>query len=266
MPEIITSSANTCIKQIIKLKQSVGRKKSGLFLIEGKAEISLAIKAGIEIDTLFFCPQLAKEKSLSDQINYEKIKLMADNIFKKISFRENPDGFMAIAKQKILKIDKIKISKNPLILILESVEKPGNLGAIMRTADAAGVEAVIVCDPKTDIYNPNVIRSSLGAVFTVQVAVGKTAEAIRWLNSKDIRIYSATPSASKFYYECDLSKSSAVVIGTEHDGLSDKWLNAANEKIKIPMHGRIDSLNASVSAGVIVYEAIRQKAGIKNLK
>jgi RNA methyltransferase, TrmH family len=264
MTEIITSSTNNFIKQIIKLKQRANRKKSDLFLVEGMAEISLGIKAGLEIDTLFFCPQLAKTKNLSSQINNEKIKLVADNIFKKISFRENPDGFLAIAKPKNLKINKIGVSKNPLILILEAVEKPGNLGAIMRTADAAGVEAVIICDPKTDIYNPNVIRSSLGTVFTVPIAVCKTSEAINWLKPKGIKIYTATPSAHKFYYECELAKSSAIVIGTEHEGLSDEWLDAANEKILIPMFGRIDSLNASVSAAVVIYEAVRQRAGRKN--
>ena len=263
MAEIISSTANNYVKQIVKLKQSAHRKKNDLFLIEGAAEISLALKAGINIVALFLCPQLSKASKLAGLINEEKTKLLDVNVFKKISFRENPDGFLAMAKPNYLKVDKIKISKEPLILILESIEKPGNLGAVMRTADAAGVEAVIVCDPKTDIYNPNVIRSSLGTVFTVPITVCKTAEAIGWLKAKDIKIFAATPSAQKFYYECELAKGSAIVIGSEHEGLSADWLNAAHKKIKIPMVGRIDSLNASVCAAVVIYEAVRQRNNSK---
>ena len=180
-------------------------------------------------------------------------------IFKKINFRQNPDGFLAVATPARLKLEDIKLNKNPLVIVLEAVEKPGNLGAILRTADGSGADAVIVCEPQTDIYNLNVIRASLGTVFSKQVCVCSSEETVSWLKDKKITSVATTPHADKKYTDINYKLPVAIVIGTEHDGLSEKWLNEADKKIKISMHGQNDSLNASVSAAIIVYEAVRQR-------
>ncbi|MEK7097408.1 MAG: RNA methyltransferase [Patescibacteria group bacterium] len=258
--EIITSTQNPKIKQAVKLQDAKERKESGLIIVEGRKEISLALKAEIEIETLFYCAQLAGEdNALLLLLDRKKIINVTPEVFKKIAYRENPDGFLAVAQAKEIKLEQIKLSKKPLIIVLEAVEKPGNLGAILRSADAAKADAVIVSDPKTDIFNPNVIRASLGTVFTNQVAVSDFQELQGWLKANNIRIFAATPHTKTAYTKADYSGPSAILIGTEHDGLSEKWIEAADEKIKIPMKGQIDSLNASVSLAIVLFEAIRQR-------
>lgn len=254
----ITSSQNQKIKDIAKLRKTAKRKKSDLFIIEGKKEISLAIKSGIKTLDIFYCPQLLKNSDLLKEITGEKYELDVDT-FKKVSLRENPDGVLCLAEPRYLQISDIKAKKNPLLLILESIEKPGNIGAILRTADACNIDYVIICEAKTDIYNHNVIRSSLGTVFTNKIVICKNSDLFPWLKENKIISYAATPDTDIIYTEVDLKGPTAIVIGTEHEGLSSDWLNFADHKIKIPMLGKIDSLNASVSAAVMLFEAIRQR-------
>ena len=254
---IIESTQNETIKNIVKLRDSGReRKAQELFVIEGHREIVLAQKGGTEINNLFYCPEyIKKELALAE----EKIIEVSKKVFDKISYRENPDGFLAVAKIKEVKLKNIKLSDNPLLIILEAVEKPGNLGAILRTADAAGADAVIINDPKTDIYNPNVIRASQGTVFTMPAVLNSIEETIKFCKTNNLKIFAATPEAKKEYAEVDYNAGCAIVMGAEDKGLSQAWLKAVDEKIKIKMRGKIDSLNVSVSTAIILFEALRQR-------
>jgi len=262
MHKQITSLQNPLIKQILLLQEkSRERRKSGLFIIEGQREIELAIKGGYTIKTLLFCSEIVSEEyivSFSD-IDTEIIEISLE-VYKKAAYRSTTEGVMAIAKSKIGAIKQLKIkSKNPLILIAEAPEKPGNIGAILRTADAANLDAVIIANPKTDLYNPNIIRSSIGCVFTNTIAVGSTAEIIAFLKENDISIYSAILQESVPYQTCDYTKSTAIVVGTESVGLSQEWRDKSQKNIFIPMQGEIDSMNVSVAAGILIFEAKRQR-------
>lgn len=254
----ITSPQNPKIKLAQKLFKSRERQKEDLILIEGNQEINLAIESGIIIDTLFYCPDFKKNKKIKN-IAEDKIIELNKDLFVKISYRDNPDGFLALAKPRRLKLTEIKLSKNPLVIVLEKVEKPGNLGAILRSADAAGVDAVILADPQTDIYQPNVVRASLGTIFSVQVATAKNENVLNWLKTNKIKSLAAVVGAKLNYTQTKMSDAAAIVIGTEHDGLSKFWQDQASEKIMIPMAGKIDSLNASVSTAIILFEAVRQR-------
>jgi len=181
------------------------------------------------------------------------------DVFKKMAYREHPDGLLAVAQVKPLALSEIKLSENPLVIILESLEKPGNIGAILRSAESAGADAVIITESKTDIYNPNVIRSSLGTIFSNQIALTTNQELTNWLKKNKIKTVAAHPHADIAYTKADLSKNIAIIIGTEDLGLSEYWLTNADEKIIIPMKGKIDSLNASASLAIILFEAIRQR-------
>ncbi|MFA4834133.1 MAG: RNA methyltransferase [Patescibacteria group bacterium] len=258
MRENITSVQNERIKEIIRLRKPRERRRENLIIIEGRQEIELARGAGLEITELFYCQDFVGSKKIAG-LPEEIITPVVRAVFEKISYRENPDGFLVLGKPKYLELEKIKLSKNPLIVILESLEKPGNLGAILRSADAAGVDAVIVADPKTDIYNPNVIRASLGTIFTNQVAVGGVEEIKQWLAKNKIKSFAATPEAKKLYTEVNYTGPAAIIMGEEHPGLSKDWLDFASGKVRIPMAGKIDSLNVSVSTAVILFEAIRQR-------
>ncbi len=256
---VITSHHNEKIKKIIKLKKSSERKSSKLFLIDGHKEIQSAIRSGVKIEKIYFCRSFFRGKDLRFRRISNKLVEVDEKAFKKISYPQNPDGYMAVAKFFDLHISNIALNKNPIIIILESVEKPGNLGAILRTADASGVDGVIITDPTVDVFNPNVIRASRGTVFTNQVAVGTKEEVVGWLAKRNINIFVTTPSAKKNYINSNYKKSCALVFGTEHSGLSDFWINSAFEKIKINMLGKIDSLNVSVSVAIIIFEALRQR-------
>ncbi len=264
--EVITSPQNPKIKNIIRLLEKASeRKAQNLTVVEGEREIGLAVRAGYRIQTLFFCRELY-DRPLGFSISKDTcpsgrraILEISKAVFDKIAYRENRDGLVALVTPKQLTLQKLQLSKNPFLVVLEAVEKPGNLGAILRTADAAQVDAVLICDPQTDLYNPNVIRSSIGCVFSNQVVICTSDEAIGWLRSQQIRTFAAALTATHFYHETDLSKPCAVVMGTEATGLSDKWLHAANDQIKIPMRGEIDSLNVSTSTAILVFEAMRQR-------
>jgi RNA methyltransferase, TrmH family len=262
MSEKISSSSNPKIKAILQLQQkSAERRSQNLIVIEGLREIRMAMAAGFKMDSLFFCPQIFKSEKPSAELSFEtnKIYEIAPHVFEKIAYRDGSNGIIALMIPIMQSLENLTLTENPLVVVLESVEKPGNLGAILRTADAAGVNAMLVCDPLTDIYNPNVIRASIGCVFTVPVIACDSKEALEWMQKNKINIFAAALENSTDYQSADFTKASAIVMGTEAAGLSSFWLQAANAIIKIPMHGKIDSLNVSVSAAVLVFEAMRQR-------
>lgn len=256
MTEYITSSANPKFKRLIALLQkSSERRESALFTVEGVREISHCIEAGYKPDCIFFCPDIVSEETLPQ---CRHLALSA-GLYAKAAYREGTEGAIGVFQAIEHTLPGLNLRDNPLIAVLESVEKPGNLGAVLRTCDAAGADALIICDPRTDLYNPNLIRASIGAVFTVPTAVCTTAQAITFLKSKGIRILTAQLQDSSLYYDCPMTKGTAIVMGTEATGLSDQWRQAADAHIRIPMLGKLDSLNVSVSAAILLYEAVRQR-------
>lgn len=256
----ISSLQNSGIKDLIKLKKTRERRKQNLTIIEGRHEISLALESGLKVKKLFRCEDFSSDNNFAVGISDEVTELTTREVFEKISIRENPDGYLALAETPILELKKVKLKKNPLVVILEAVEKPGNIGAIIRSADATGVDVIIINDAKTDIYNPNIIRASLGSIFGKQIVLASREETVSWLKANKIKSYAMAPAAKKEYIKCDFSEPCAFVIGTEHEGLSDEWLGRVDEKIKIKMAGKIDSLNASVSAALVLFEAVRQRS------
>jgi RNA methyltransferase, TrmH family len=257
---LITSTQNPKVKNLIALEKPRERRKQCLFTIEGKKEIGLALEAGYKIGNLFFCEDIislqeVKAFAKSDQ----QLIPVSREVFEKIAVREGTGGLIAVAEQKTHRLDQLTLGKNPLLLIVEAVEKPGNLGALLRTADAAGVDAVIICDPQTDFYNPNVIRSSVGCVFTNQLASATSDETIQWLKKNNVIIYCTYLQASKPYHLTDFTGPSAIVMGTEATGLSDIWVKNSHANIIIPMQGKIDSMNVSTAAAVVIFEAKRQR-------
>ena len=258
----ITSTQNAFIKQLVQLKEkSRERKKAGLFLIEGEREISLAIKGNYELETVLFYADLISEERVDSLINSQTNSIeISKEVYQKLAYRDTTEGILAVAKSKVHRILELKFkTENPLILVAEAPEKPGNIGAILRTADAANVDAVIIANPKTDLYNPNIIRSSVGCVFTNQIATGSTTEIIEFLKAQHINIYCAELQASVKYHTQDYTKPTAIVVGTEATGLSNEWLENSNQNIIIPMQGEIDSMNVSVAAGILIFEAVRQR-------
>ncbi|WP_034059702.1 TrmH family RNA methyltransferase [Lacinutrix jangbogonensis] len=258
----INSTQNALVKQIVLLKEkSRERKKTGLFLIEGAREIELAIKGNYTLKSILFYAELFSAENLKNlAIDNTEIIEISKDVYQKIAYRETTEGIIAIAESKENSIKNLNFNNNnPLILVAEAPEKPGNIGAILRTADAANVDAVIIANPKTDLYNPNIIRSSVGCVFTNQIATGSTKDIITFLKTKKINIYSAILQESQEYYKQDYTKPTAIVVGTEATGLSEAWRAAAKQNISIPMQGAIDSMNVSVAAGVLIFEAKRQR-------
>ena len=253
----IVSPQNPRVKHIVKLRDDKRtRKEDGLMLVEGFDEIQLALAAGHKPQTLLSAPELAS-RALTDS-SIESLTV-SRAVFEKISYRENPDGWMGIFPIPQTSLDDLKLSAMPLVIIAESSEKPGNLGAILRTADAAGVDALLVCDARVDVWNPNVVRASRGAVFSVPVVACENVEALKWLKGGKTRIVAASPSAEEIYSAVNLTSPVAIVVGTEDEGLSDFWMTNADVKVKIPMMGKVNSLNVSVSTALIIYEAMRQR-------
>jgi TrmH family RNA methyltransferase len=260
MRKQISSLTNPLIKHLLQLqKKSKLRRAENEFVIEGVQELNYALEAGYEIPQVLICIGIYdNELSLSSEI--PEIIEITKEIFEKIAYRSSTGGVVAIAKSKKLALDDLKFkTKFPLILVAEAPEKPGNIGALLRTCDAASLDAVIIANPKTDLYNPNIIRSSVGTVFTNTIATGNTSEIIAFLKKHNIGIYAAALQGATNYLEEDLSKPTAIVVGTEHEGLSEQWRNEADKIIKIPMQGKIDSLNVSVSAAILIFEAKRQR-------
>lgn len=255
--KIITSLQNPLVKKVLQLQEkSRERKKTGLFIIEGLREIQLAQKGGYTIETVLYCEDINPSTfgEVSEQIAISK------PVYKKLAYRQTTEGVIAIAKSKNHTLKSLNFKNdNPLILVAEAPEKPGNIGALLRTADAANLDAVLIANPKSDVYNPNVIRSSVGCLFTAQVGIGTTEEIISFLQHHKIAMNCAALTASKNYIEVDFTEPTAIVVGTEATGLSEAWLTNSDQNILIPMQGEIDSMNVSVSAAILIFEAKRQR-------
>lgn len=261
----ITSLQNPRVKHIVKLREDKRqRKKDGLILVEGFDELSLALGCGFVPQTLLSAPELASQTLTVPQAENLSVSRA---VFEKISYRENPDGWMGIFPMPTRSLEELSLPEEPLILVAESVEKPGNLGAILRTADAAGVDAVLVCDPRVDVWNPNVIRASRGAVFAVPVVEVESARALDWLRrrpeplegSRKMRVVAASPAGSAAYTSVDMKGPLAIAVGTEDEGLTDFWMSASDACVNIPMNGKVNSLNVSIAAALMIYEAKRQR-------
>lgn len=257
----ITSVQNPRIKHLMQLQQkSSVRRREELFVVEGRRELEHCLAAGYELDSLFVCPEV-NEGILSSVKNLPFFTI-SSSVYERIAYRGSTEGVVAIARERRLTLGDLSFSdegKTPLVIVLESVEKPGNLGAVLRSADAAAADAVIVCDPLTDLYNPNLIRSSIGAVFTVPIVACTSGECIRFLQQHNIRILTAQLQDSHLYYDTDMRCPTAIVMGTESTGLTSQWREAADAHIRIPMLGCLDSLNVSVSAAILLFEAVRQR-------
>lgn len=287
--ETITSAQNRKVKELLTLvEKSKARSAAGLFVVEGQRELGHCLDAGFIPETLFICGEVMAVQN--NVVNGAKTGHLAENIegkdgldaliakaealnprlgvvqipaflYEKVAYRGSTEGIIAEVHSVPRSLENLRLGERPLVMVLESVEKPGNLGAVLRSADAAGADAVIVCDPLTDIWNPNLIRSSVGAVFSVPVAVCTSADAIAFLKERGIRILTAQLQDSEWYYDTDMTGATALVMGTESTGLTQAWRDSADAHIKIPMLGRLDSLNVSVSAAVLLYEAVRQRKG-----
>jgi TrmH family RNA methyltransferase len=255
----ITSPQNPRVKHIVRLRDDKRlRQNDGLMLVEGYDEIRLALSAGHKPQTILTAPELAARRI--EDVSAELITVNRA-VFEKMSYRENPDGWLAVFPIPHTAFDDLRLSESPLIIIAESVEKPGNLGAMLRSADAAGVDVLLVCDPRVDLWNPNVVRASRGALFSVPAVVTDNVSALVWLKQQGIHVLAATPSATMLYSDADLRQPIAVAVGTEAEGLTDFWMSNADVQIRIPMMGKVNSLNVSVSTALIVYEALRQRTG-----
>ena len=257
--EKITSARNERIRQVLELQEkSRTRRALGLFVVEGRRELEHCLEAGYELDSVFWCPEILPELP-QELIGDVPVSELTAELYGKIAYRGGTEGLVARVKARPHTLEDLTLKDNPLIVVLESVEKPGNLGAVFRSADAAGADAGIIWDPLTDLYNPNLIRSSIGGVFTVQSAVCDSASAISWLKARGMKILTAQLQDSSWYYDVDMKGGTAIVIGTEATGLTEQWREAADAHIRIPMLGALDSLNASVSAAILLFEAVRQR-------
>lgn len=256
-----------------------------MFVVEGRREVEHCVEMGLEVVEVFVCEELggwscdnvaanrtegmkeAKEVEgmrgvkVAEVTRGVKVTEVTRGVYEKMAYRGGTEGVMAVVKSKERRLDELDLNENPLIVVVERVEKPGNLGAILRSADAAGADAVVVCDPLTDLWNPNLIRSSIGAVFTVPCVACGSEECIEFLKAHGIQILTAQLQDSELYYDTDMRRGTAIVMGTEATGLTDVWREAADAHIRIPMLGRLDSLNVSVSAAILLYEAVRQRGG-----
>lgn len=264
----ITSTQNPKVKQILDLRDRKTRDTTGQFLIEGYRELLRAVDAGWTISTLFVCPELflgTNEEALIKKSGAQVIQC-ASNVFHKISYRDRPDGLLAIAPQRNKSLQDLELilknKENPFLVVAEAIEKPGNLGTILRSSDAVGVDALILCDRCTDLFNPNVVRASVGTLFTVPVIQAGSQEAVDWLKNRGVSVLAATPSAESEFTEVEMNVPLAIAVGTEQLGLSKIWMEQANLQVKIPMRGVADSLNVAMATTLMLYEALRQRRAI----
>lgn len=289
MKSLITSTQNPTIKNLLLLREKAReRKKQQLFLVEGIREIRLAIEAGYAMSLLIYCPEIFENQFDSQHSGsiHSKTSIpitndaslvfpvpvgdqtelleVSRNVFNRIALRQDDGGILACAIPQPNSLEDLKLPDNPFLLVLESVEKPGNLGAMLRTADAAGIDAVIVCNPGTDLYNPNTIRSSLGSFFTNQIALASSETCIKWLHQQKKNAFGAALSGNTFYTDADYTIPSAIIMGSEAWGLSEQWIKACDRLIKIPMLGKVDSLNVSTSAAILLFEGVRQRMDLSS--
>ncbi len=260
----IESVQNPRVKAAVKLRKSKVRQETGQTLVEGYREILRAAESGWRFNELYYCPDLYLDPD-SDALVYSLQTCgtpafkCSEAVFRKISYRDTPDGLIALSPLVGKTLDELELPEHPLLLIAEDLEKPGNLGTILRTADATGVDAVIACDHKTDLNNPNVIRSSIGTLFFLPVAEASTQETLKWLKKNGIQSIAAVPGAPLEYTDVDMSQGTAIIVGAEDEGLSDTWKQEADHQVSIPMLGKNDSLNVSTAAAIMLYEAVRQR-------
>ena len=261
---IITSTQNAKVKHVVALQQkSAQRRKEGLFVVEGRRELMHCLEAGYEIAECFVLDKLADLADIADLAPLGSLEslvsLVSPQVYEKMAYRGSTEGVIAVVRERQRSLDDLQLSASPLIIVLERVEKPGNLGAVLRSADAAKVDAVIICDPLTDLYNPNLIRSSIGAIFSVPCVACSSEDCIAFLKARGIQILTAQLQDSSLYYDTDMLRGTAIVMGTESTGLTEVWRQAADAHIRIPMLGQLDSLNVSVSAAILLFEAVRQR-------
>jgi RNA methyltransferase, TrmH family len=265
---VVTSPANPRLKGLVALRRRRHRDQTGQTLVEGYEEIWLAVEAGARPTALYFCPALAAPggDDLLDRAAAAGAELveLGRAAFEKVAYRESPDGWLAVVPAVATDLARLRLPADPLVLVCEAVEKPGNLGAILRTADAAGAAAVLAADPVTDWGNPNLVRASKGTVFAVPVAAADGPRLVAWLRERGIAVVAATPHTDLAYTEVDLTGPAAIVVGAEKEGLSAAWLAAADHRVRIPMTGRADSLNVATSAAVLAYEAVRQRDQLRS--
>lgn len=260
----LSSLQNPRVKQLMRLRERREREESQLFLIEGYRELLRATDSGWKMDALFICPALflgSNEEVLIKRVAAAGAKTFActEQVFRKISYRDRPDGLLAIAPQRHLALSDIENIKNPLFIIAEAIEKPGNLGTILRSADAVKADGVIVCDRCTDIFNPNVVRASVGTLFTLPVVEASGKETLEWLKKQGITVLAATPAAKQEFTRVDMRVPLAIAVGTEQLGLSKLWMEEASLQVRIPMRGVADSLNVAMATTLLMYEALRQR-------
>lgn len=262
---LIVSLQNPKVKEAVKLRERRVRDATGLFLIEGYRELKRASDAAIAIAHCFICPELflgSNESTLIEQLAARGTEIItcAQHVFEKLSYRDRPDGLLGVAQQMRLSLNDLVLRKQqPLLIVAEAIEKPGNLGTILRSADGVGADGVIVCDRCTDIYNPNVVRASVGTLFSVPVVEASSDAALEWLRARNIAIAAATPSAQLEFTQADFAKPVAIAVGTEQLGLSEQWMRAADVQVRIPMRGVADSLNVATATTLLLYEVLRQR-------
>lgn len=260
----LTSTANPRVKALLGLRRRRGRDRSGTTIVEGREELEIALAAGQSPAALYYCPDLV-DPSVAERLVDDvadrgaEIYRVSQKVFERIAYRQSPDGWLALLPGVVTDLSDLRVGANPLFLVCQAVEKPGNLGAMLRTADAAGVDAVIAADPVADWANPNVVRASKGTLFSVPVSEASTPDVLAWLREHSIAIVAATPSTETVYTAIDYSGPTAIVVGTEKHGLTPEWIGQADDAVRIPMNGQIDSLNVATSAALIIYEALRQR-------
>jgi TrmH family RNA methyltransferase len=262
---LISSYQNPKVKLISNLSDRRDREKLQLFLIEGYREVYRACLSHQKIKMVFFCPELflgSNEMQILEKCKMMNIEIYrcTEKIFRSFSYRDRPDGLLAVAEQHHLRLSDLHYRAGSLYIIAEAIEKPGNLGTILRSSDAVGADAVIICDRCTDIHNPNVVRSSVGTLFTLPVIEATSSETLAWMKEKSVRILAATPHATIEYTKINMKDSIAIVVGTEQYGLSPQWMESADTQVKIPMRGFADSLNVAMATTVLMYEALRQRS------
>lgn len=272
----LTSPTNPRLKALVALRRRRARDEAGLTVVEGHEELALALAAGVAPQTLYVCPELyspsgyAGSQAIGSQVEFvaaaraagAEIVSVSRAAFEKVAYREGPDGLLGVLPAVDRPLSALRLPADPLVLLVEGVEKPGNLGAMLRTADAAGVDAVVAADPVTDWGNPNVIRASKGTVFVVPVATASTSTALEWLERRGVALVAATPHATLDYTDADLTAPVAIAVGAEDEGLSDRLLDAATVRVRVPMAGRVNSLNVSTTAAILLYEALRQRRSL----
>lgn len=261
---ILSSFQNPRLKQVLKWRDRRDRDRDQVVLLEGYRALSRALEADFPVSEVFYCPELYQgthETELLGKLRERGATLLqvAPAPFSKITYRDRPEGLLGIAPQRHVSLDVLRLTANPFLLVAEQIEKPGNLGTMLRSADAAGVDALILCDPRTDLWNPNVVRASTGVLFSMPVPEASSKQALEWLQKHDISILAATPHAELLYMEADLTRPLALAVGAEQFGLSELWMQQADLKVRLPMMGQADSLNVATATTILLYEALRQR-------